>query len=68
MWLDETLSRQSGEADPFYLKTALPVLDRMTGRVTASYTCCWVPLFFQNINALRLACSTERGATVHPPA
>ena len=30
-WLDDTLSRQSSGADPFYLKTALPVLDRLAG-------------------------------------
>ncbi|WP_372678631.1 lipopolysaccharide biosynthesis protein [Desulfosarcina sp.] len=30
-WLDETLSRNSGQADPFYLSTALPVMDRLAG-------------------------------------
>lgn len=30
-WLDETLSRKTGEADPFYLTTALPVVDRLAG-------------------------------------
>lgn len=30
-WLDETLSRKAGEADPIYLKTALPVMDRLAG-------------------------------------
>jgi len=29
--LDETFSRKSGEADPFYLKTALSVMDRLAG-------------------------------------
>ena len=30
-WLDETLSRKTDEADPFYLKTVLPVTDRLAG-------------------------------------
>jgi O-antigen/teichoic acid export membrane protein len=30
-WLDETLSRKTAEADPFYLKTVLPVMDRLAG-------------------------------------
>jgi len=30
-WLDETLSRKTGETDPFYLKTVLPVMDRLAG-------------------------------------
>ena len=30
-WLDETLSRKTGEADPLYLKSVLPVVDRLAG-------------------------------------
>jgi hypothetical protein len=30
-WLDETLSRKKGDADPFYLKSVLPVMDRLAG-------------------------------------
>ena len=30
-WLDETLSRKTGQADPLYLKSVLPVVDRLAG-------------------------------------
>lgn len=30
-WLDQTLSRKTGETDPFYLNTVLPVMDRLIG-------------------------------------
>ncbi|MCB2145337.1 MAG: lipopolysaccharide biosynthesis protein [Deltaproteobacteria bacterium] len=30
-WLDDSLSRKTGREDPFYLKTILPVMDRLAG-------------------------------------
>ncbi len=30
-WLEKTLARKSGVEDPFYLKTVLPVMDRLAG-------------------------------------